>query len=103
LFYLLLDAEDFLPVLLAILQAQQAFHAHLALMAQPVVFACHAQVVHLVELLEQQVLLSVQLVLLASLALQAQLRTQLFALLDHTVLLPLLHLSLAQLGHTLSH
>jgi hypothetical protein len=84
LFYLLLDAEDFLLVLLAILLAQQAFHAHLALMAQLEVFAYHAQVVHLVELLERLVLLFVRPVQLASLALQAQLQIQLFAQLDRT-------------------
>jgi hypothetical protein len=55
LFYLLLDAEDFLLVLLAILLAQQAFHAHLALMVQLVVCAYLAQVVHMEELLERPV------------------------------------------------
>jgi len=55
LFYLLLDAEDFLLVLLAILLGQQAFHAHLALMAQLAVFAYLAQVVHMEELLERLV------------------------------------------------
>jgi hypothetical protein len=83
LFYLLFVAEVFLLVLLAILLAQQAFHAHLALMVQLVVCACYAQVVHLVESLGQLVLLFVRLVLLASLALLAHLQTRLLALLDH--------------------
>jgi len=84
LFYLLFVAEVFLLVLHAILLAQQAFLAHLALMAQPVVCAYLAQVVHSVELLEQQVLLFVRLVQLESLALLAQLQIQLFAQLDRT-------------------